>query len=99
MIPKSGHRFSHEIMLQKESENPWEWSSDAMTWLKRHESLIAAAVIMIAVTAGWLLMPRLMLLVSGGGPLVGAAVAVAFMLAFFAVLWLRARHQRRVGRN
>lgn len=70
-----------------------------MAWLKRHEPLVAAAVIMIAVTAAWLLMPRLMLLVSGGGPLVGVAVAVAFMLAFFGVLWLRARHQSRAGRD
>ena len=66
-----------------------------MDWLKRHEPLIAAAAIMAAVTAGWLLMPRLMLLVSGGGPLAGVAVAIAFILAFFAVLWLRARRQRR----
>ncbi|MGH6926360.1 MAG: hypothetical protein ACRED5_21745 [Propylenella sp.] len=66
-----------------------------MAWLKRHEPLIAAAVIMVAVTAGWLMMPRIMLLVSGGGPLAGVAVAVAFILAFFAVLWLRARRQRR----
>jgi hypothetical protein len=66
-----------------------------MSWFRRHEPLIAAAVIMAAVTVGWLFMPRLMLLVSGGGRLVGVAVAVAFMLAFFAVLWLRARRQRR----
>ena len=51
---------------------------------------------MVALFCGWLLMPRIMLLVSGGGPLVGALVAIAFMLAFFAVLWLRARHQRRI---
>jgi hypothetical protein len=40
-------------------------------------------------------MPRLMLLVSGGGPAAGVALALAFILAFFAILWLRARHQRR----
>jgi hypothetical protein len=68
-----------------------------MSWLRRHEAPIAAGVIMVTVVAGWLAMPRLMLLVSGGGPLVGAAVAVAFILAFFAVLWLRARWQRRSG--
>jgi hypothetical protein len=67
-----------------------------MAWLKRHEPLIAAAVIMAVVVAGWLMMPRLMLLISGGGPIAGVAVAVAFMLAFFAVLWLRARRQRRI---
>ena len=67
-----------------------------MAWLKRHEPFVAAALIMAAVTGGWLLMPRIMLLVSGGGPLAGVAVAVAFILAFFAVLWLRARRQRRL---
>lgn len=67
-----------------------------MSWLKRYEPFIAAAIIMVAVTVGWLLMPRIMLLVSGGGPLAGVAVAIAFILAFFAVLWLRARRQRRI---
>jgi uncharacterized membrane protein len=58
-------------------------------------ALVAAAIILAAVCAGWLLMPRLMLLVSGGGPIAGVLVAIGFILAFFAVLWLRARHQRR----
>ena len=62
---------------------------------KEHQPLIAAAVIMIVFGGAWFVMPRLMLLVSGGGPVVGALVAIAFMLAFFGVLWLRARHQRR----
>jgi hypothetical protein len=63
------------------------------------KALIASAVIIAVVVAGWLVMPKIMLLVSGGGPIAGAAVAIAFMLAFFAVLWLRARHQRRTNRN
>ncbi len=66
---------------------------------RRYEPLIAAALIMLATGAGWFLMPRLMLLVSDGGPIAGAFVAVLFMLAFFGVLWLRARHQRRVNRE
>jgi hypothetical protein len=65
----------------------------------RRGALIASAVIIAVVVAGWLVMPRIMLLVSGGGPLAGVAVAVAFMLAFFAVLWLRARYQRRTNRS
>jgi len=44
-------------------------------------------------------MPRLMLLISGGGPLAGALAAIVFMLAFFAVLWLRARYQKRLDRT
>ncbi len=62
----------------------------------RYSPLIASALILVAVTTGWLLMPRIMLAVSGGGPLAIIAVPVTFVLAFFAVLWLRARHQRRI---
>jgi len=57
-------------------------------------ALIAAAVIMIAVAAILLAMPKIMLLVSGGGPVAGAAVAIAFMLAFFGIFWLRGRSKR-----
>ena len=60
-------------------------------------AIIAAALIILGTVAGWLLMPKIMLLASGGGPLAGVAIAILFMLAFFAVLWLRARHQRRTG--
>ena len=67
-----------------------------MSWLKRNEPLVAAALIMTALVTGWLLMPRLMLAVSGGGRFLGLGIALAFILAFFAVLLLRARHQRRV---
>ena len=62
-------------------------------------ALIASALIISVTVAGWLAMPKIMLLISGGGPFVGVAVAILFMLAFFAVLWLRARHQRRVHRD
>ncbi len=64
---------------------------------RRYEPLIAAAVIMIVFGGAWFVMPRIMLLVSGGGPVVGVLVAIAFMLTFFGVLWLRARHQRRLN--
>ena len=56
---------------------------------------VAAALIMAAIAGLFLLMPRIMLAVSGGGQFVGILVAILFMLALFAVLWLRARHQRR----
>lgn len=65
----------------------------------RRGAIIAAAIIVIVTVAGWLVMPKIMLLVSGGGPFVGVAVAILFMLSFFAVLWLRARHQRRMQRD
>ena len=70
-----------------------------MSWLKRNEPLIASAIIIAAVVVGWLMMPRLMHMVSGGGPLMGLALALAFILAFFGVLWLRARRQRRLERD
>lgn len=65
----------------------------------RYAPLIASGLIMAAVIGGFLLMPRIMLAVSDGGPLLGVLVAILFILAFFAVLWLRARHQRRLDRN
>ena len=65
----------------------------------RGGALIAAALIMVVTVAGWFAMPKIMQLVSGGGPFVGVAVAILFMLSFFAVLWLRARHQRRIKRD
>lgn len=70
-----------------------------MAWLKRHENVVAAAVIMIVVVAGWLFMPRIMRAASGAGPVAGLAIAGVFILAFFGVLWLRARHQRRFDRD
>ena len=60
---------------------------------------VAAALIILGVFAAMLLMPRIMLMVSGGGPVAGALVAILFIVAFFAVLWLRARHQRRINRE
>ena len=66
---------------------------------ERRGAMIAAAIIMVVTVAGWFAMPKIMLLVSGGGPYVGVAVAILFMLSFFAVLWLRARHQRRIQRD
>ena len=58
-------------------------------------ALIAAAIIMIAVLAIMLAMPKIMALVTWAGPFGGIAVAVAFMLAFFGVFWLRSRAQNR----
>lgn len=57
--------------------------------------LIAAATIMIAVFAIMLAMPKIMALVSWAGPFGGIAVAVAFMVAFFGVFWLRSRAQNK----
>ena len=67
--------------------------------MRDYSPFIAAAVIMAVVALGWMAMPRLMLFVSEGGPYAGAALAVAFMVAFFAVFWLRGRYQERRGRR
>ena len=60
---------------------------------------VASALIIAGFVALYLLMPRIMLAVSGGGPVAGALVAILFMLAIFAVLWLRARRQRRFHKD
>ena len=62
-------------------------------------ALIAAAIIMTAVFAIMLAMPKIMALVSWAGPFGGIAVAVAFMLAFFGVFWLRSRAQKKPDAN
>ena len=62
---------------------------------QKTSALIAAAIIMIAVFAIMLAMPKIMVLVSWAGPFGGIAVAVAFMLAFFGVFWLRSRAQNK----
>lgn len=67
--------------------------------MKDRSALIAAFLIMAAVMAGWFAMPRLMLMISDGGPIAGLALAVAFMLAFFGIFWLRGRYQERRRRD
>ena len=67
--------------------------------MARYSPFIAAALIIAALALGLALMPRIMLAASRGGPAAGLAIAAAFILAFFAVLWLRARHQRRFDKD
>ncbi len=57
--------------------------------------LIAAAIIMITAFAIMLAMPKIMALVSWAGPFGGIAVAIAVMLAFVGVFWLRSRAQKK----
>jgi hypothetical protein len=63
----------------------------------RYGPAIAAGLILAAVCLGWVLMPSLMRAISGGGPLAGLAVALLFILAFFAIFWLRTRYLQRRG--
>ncbi|MCY6379184.1 hypothetical protein [Hoeflea prorocentri] len=58
-------------------------------------SAIAAALILAAVAILFLVMPRIVLALGEISPWLGYAVTVLFVLGFFAIFWLRARHQRR----
>jgi len=62
---------------------------------ENRKAALAALVILVGFgfTAYWL--PTIMLAVGGVSTALAAVVAVAFVLAFFIVLWLRSRTQRR----
>ncbi|VVT05586.1 hypothetical protein [Rhizobium sp. EC-SD404] len=62
-------------------------------------SALAAAVIMAFVGLGFFVMPPLMMQLSEVSPWLAYAVAIVFVLAFFAIFWLRARQQRRNERS
>ncbi|MDH3196101.1 MAG: hypothetical protein OEL78_07300 [Hyphomicrobiales bacterium] len=66
---------------------------------KQIAALIAAAVIIAALLALMLAMPKIMALVSGAGPLGGIALAVAVMLGFVGIFWLRSRAQNKPHEN
>jgi apolipoprotein N-acyltransferase len=61
-------------------------------------ALIAAAWIMLlfGLAAYWL--PTVMLAVGSVSTILAGIVAAIFLVAFFAVFWLRARSQRNKGR-
>ena len=58
-------------------------------------SAIAAAVILGGTGLVFYFMPALMMSLSEISPWLSYAVAIAFVLAFFAVFWLRGRRQRK----
>ncbi|MCP4316781.1 MAG: hypothetical protein GY789_12410 [Hyphomicrobiales bacterium] len=58
-------------------------------------SAIAAAIILAVVAILFLAMPRIVLAVGDVSPWMGYAIAVLFILGFFAIFFLRARFQRR----
>lgn len=62
-------------------------------------SAIAAAIILVVAGVGFFVMPDLMITLSEISPWLAYAVAVVFVLAFFAVFWLRGRYQRRRERG
>jgi membrane protein DedA with SNARE-associated domain len=58
-------------------------------------ALIAAAWFMLVFGFGAFFLPKLVIAAGNISTILGGAVAVAFVAAFFGVLWLRGRSQRR----
>jgi protein-S-isoprenylcysteine O-methyltransferase Ste14 len=56
---------------------------------------IAAAVILLGTGLVFYFMPAMMMSLSEISPWLSYALAIAFVLAFFAVFWLRGRRQRK----
>lgn len=64
---------------------------------KTCSSAIAAGVILLGVGVAFYWLPPIMLWLGAISPYLAAAVGVAFVMAFFAIFWLRGRYQRRRG--
>jgi membrane protein implicated in regulation of membrane protease activity len=61
---------------------------------KTRNSAIAAALILGGFGLAAFFMPTIMLALGEISPLLAGFVAIAFVLAFFGVFWLRARNKR-----
>jgi predicted membrane protein len=62
---------------------------------KDKKAAIAAAIILLCFGLAMGFMPKLVLWIGAFSPLLAAIVGSLILLSFFAILWLRARHQRR----
>lgn len=62
---------------------------------ENRNSAIAAAILLAVFGLGAFYMPTIMLAVGNLSTVAAAFIAVAFVLAFFAVFWLRGRSQKR----
>ncbi|WP_336057502.1 hypothetical protein [Nitratireductor sp. CH_MIT9313-5] len=62
------------------------------------DAIIAAAFIIIGFGIIAYFMPRLVLAVGEFSTLAAGAIALAFVLGFFMIFWLRGRYQRRKDR-
>ena len=58
-------------------------------------SAIAAAVILCVTGLAFYFMPTMMMVLSDISPWLSYALAIFFVLAFFAVFWLRGKRQQR----
>ncbi len=60
------------------------------------KSAIAAALILVFVAFGLMAMPKLVIgLADAVSPFAGVALALAFILAPFVILWVRSRYQNK----
>jgi len=64
---------------------------------KDRSPAIAAAIILLVVGVGFYILPSIMLWLGNFSPWLAAAFGTLFVLGFFLIFWLRARHQRRRG--
>ncbi|WEX77066.1 hypothetical protein PYH37_005431 [Sinorhizobium numidicum] len=64
---------------------------------KEKSAAIAAAIILVVIGIGFFALPSIMLKLGEISPWLAAGFAVLFVLGFFLIFWLRARHQRRRG--
>lgn len=64
---------------------------------KEKSPAIAAAVILAVVGVGFFVLPSIMLRLGDISVWLAAAFGVVFVLGFFLIFWLRARHQRKRG--
>lgn len=62
-------------------------------------TLIAAAIIMLGFGLFAYFLPALMMAAGDISPVAGALVALIFMVALFAVFWLRGRYKRKGGED
>ena len=64
---------------------------------KDRSPAIAAAIILVVVGVGFFMLPSIMLWLGDISPWLGGVFGVVFVLGFFLIFWLRARHQRKRG--
>ncbi len=64
---------------------------------KEKSPAIAAAVILTVVGIGFFVLPSIMLRLGDISVWLAGAFGVVFVLGFFLIFWLRARHQRKRG--
>ncbi len=64
---------------------------------KEKSPAIAAAVILAVVGIGFFVLPTIMLRLGDISVWLASAFGVVFVLGFFLIFWLRARHQRKRG--